>query len=138
MDARVVAFDAEYAPLIRHIRHAVFTEEQHIDSRLDFDGKDKDAVHVLAFCDGRPAGTGRMLDEGHIGRLAVLKDFRGQGLGARMVRALLREAENRNLKEVWLGAQKQAVGFYESLGFSSYGEAYTEVRIEHVHMKKVL
>ena len=138
METKLVLFDGVYEPLIRDIRHRVFTGEQHIDTQLDFDGRDGEAVHAVAFWGDTPAGTGRMLDDGHIGRLAVLREYRGQGLGAAMVLALVKEAEKRGQKEVWLGAQKQAVGFYEKLGFSPYGTPYTEVQIEHMHMKKTL
>lgn len=138
MEIRVVGFDGESAPLIRQVRNAVFTGEQGIDPEMDFDGRDGDAVHVLALCSGGPAGTGRMLHDGHIGRLAVLKAHRQKGVGARMVQALLKAAEDRNLPLAFLGAQKHAVGFYTKLGFSVYGEPYSEVGIDHVHMKKAL
>ncbi|MBC2704409.1 GNAT family N-acetyltransferase [Desulfobacula sp.] len=133
----VIKFDEQYAPGIRNIRNAVFTDEQHIDPDMDFDGQDRDAVHVLSICNGNYAGTGRMLKDGHIGRLAVLKDYRGQGLGAKMVLSLVKEAENRGMKRIYLGAQKHAVGFYKKLGFSVYGDPYTEVNIEHIYMEKI-
>ncbi len=134
----VVRFDAQYGPEIRRIRNAVFTAEQHIDKKIDFDGQDPDAVHVLVACQGAYVGTGRMLRDGHIGRLAVLKAYRGCGLGAQVLLALVQEAERRGLKRVYLGAQKQAVGFYERLGFSVYGEPYVEVNIEHLHMERFI
>ena len=77
-----------------------------------------------------------MLSDGHIGRLAVLKEYRGQGLGAQALLALVAEADRIGLDRVYLGAQKHAVGFYERLGFSVYGEPYMEVGIEHVHMER--
>ena len=79
----VVEYDGEYASRIRNIRSSVFTEEQHINPDLDFDGQDRDAVHVLIIFNEKYVGTGRMLSDGHIGRLAVLKEYRGQGLGAK-------------------------------------------------------
>lgn len=132
----VVRFDAQYAPEIRRIRNTVFTAEQQIDEEADFDGQDPDAVHALVACQGAYVGTGRMLRDGHIGRLAVLKEYRGRGLGAQVLLALVQEAERRGLPRVYLGAQKQAVGFYERLGFSVYGEPYMEVNIEHRHMER--
>lgn len=133
-----VAFNAEYAPKIRKIRNRVFTNEQHVDPDLDFDGQDRDALHVLIIYKGKHVGTGRMLIDGHIGRLAVLKEYRGKGLGAEMVTALVKAAEHKNLNRVYLGAQKHAVGFYKKMGLSVYGEPYTEANIEHVHMEKGL
>ena len=81
----IIKLDEQYGPRIKNVRNTVFTDEQHIDPDLDFDGQDRDAVHVLILCNGKYVGTGRMLKDGHIGRLAVLKEYRGQGLGAKMV-----------------------------------------------------
>ena len=134
----IVAFDERYAPEIRSIRNDVFTAEQQIDEDVDFDGQDRDAVHVLVSYRNSYVGTGRMLTDGHIGRLAVLKDFRGRGLGAEAVRALIKEAENMGMDRVYLGAQKHALGFYEKLGFAAYGEPYVEANIEHVHMERFI
>ena len=131
-----VAFEERHAPEIRSIRNNVFTIEQQIDEDVDFDGQDCDAVHVLVSYQGRHVGTGRMLADGHIGRLAVLKEFRGQGLGAKAVRALVKEAKSRGMDRVYLGFQTHAIGFYEKLGFSAYGEPYVEANIEHVHMER--
>ena len=134
----IVEFNEQYAPEIQRIRNQVFTQEQDIDPNSDFDGQDSDAVHVLVVSKGKFAGTGRMLADGHIGRLAVLKTHRGRGLGARAVLALVKEAEELGLRRVFLGAQKQAVGFYEKLDFSVYGEPYIEVNIQHMHMERLI
>jgi len=138
MEKIVVSFDEKYAPEIKHIRINVFTNEQQIDPNMEFDGKDHDAVHVLIICSGKYVGTGRLLKDGHIGRLAVLKEFRGKGFGTEIVKSLIKEAERNNLKRVYLGAQKHAVKFYKKLGFSEYGETFTEVNIEHVQMEKII
>ena len=132
----IVAFDEQHAPEIRSIRNNVFTIEQQINEDVDFDGQDNDAIHVLVCFQGRHVGTGRMLADGHIGRLAVLKQFRGQGLGAKAVRALVKEAKSRGMDRVYLGSQTHAIGFYEKLGFSAYGGTYVEANIEHVHMER--
>jgi predicted GNAT family N-acyltransferase len=134
----IVRFDDVYAPEIRNIRNDVFTREQHIDKDVDFDGQDGDAVHVLVVCKGKHVGTGRMLQDGHIGRLAVLREYRGRGLGAEAIRALIEEAENLGMERVYLGAQKHAVGFYQKLGFSVCGEPYIEANIEHIHMERYI
>ena len=134
----IVEFNEQYAPEIQRIRNQVFTQEQDIDPKSDFDGQDHDAVHVLVVDEGKFVGTGRMLADGHIGRLAVLKTHRGRGLGARAVLALVKEAEELGLRRVFLGAQKQAVGFYEKLDFSVYGEPYIEVNIQHMHMERLI
>ncbi len=135
----VVKFDEQYTLEVKNIRNDVFTNEQHIDEDIDFDGQDRDAVHVLVVCKGKSVGTGRMLKDGHIGRLAVLREYRGRGLGAKVVRALVKEAQNIGLKRVYLGAQKHAVGFYEKLDFSAYGEPFMEsFQVEHIHMERFI
>ena len=138
METTIVRFDEQHAPEIRRIRNRVFTEEQHIDEEIDFDGQDPGSVHVLVTSGGRYVGTGRMLGDGHIGRLAVLKEFRGRGLGAAAVRALVEEAGKSSMERVYLGSQDHAVGFYEKLGFSVCGEPYNEAGIEHIHMELLL
>jgi predicted GNAT family N-acyltransferase len=137
-ETAVVRFDEQHAPEIRRIRNDVFTDEQGIAEAIDFDGQDPDALHVLVAYGGKNVGTGRMLSDGHIGRLAVLQEVRGRGLGARAVLALVEEAERIGLNRVYLGAQMHAVGFYERLGFAIYGQPYTEADIEHIHMERFL
>jgi len=133
--AIIVPFDDHYATQITAIRQAVFTAEQGIDTNKDFDGQDPAATHVLITVGGTAVGTGRMLADGHIGRLAVRQSHRGNGLGARLVRALCEEARRKGLPRVYLGAQQQARGFYERLGFSVCGKTYVEVGIAHVPMQ---
>ncbi len=132
----ITRFVEPYATKIKLIRNTVFTNEQYIDSEIDFDGQDDHCIHVLIVKNGEYIGTGRMLSDGHIGRLAILKEYRGQGLGAEMVQSLMDKAKSENMKRVYLGAQKHAIGFYGKLGFSVYGEPFIEVNIEHSHMEK--
>lgn len=134
----IVRFAAEDEARIRQVRTPVFVEEQGVSFELDFDGLDKVATHVLATIDGLPVATGRMLDDGHIGRIAVLKNYRKQGLGTKIMSALIEEATNRKYSRVYLGAQKQALGFYSALGFTSFGEEYMDAGIVHVLMEKAL
>ena len=134
----VVGFEGEYAGDIKRIRNTVFTGEEHIDEHADFNGQDPNAIHVLAQMDGKYVGTGRMLMDGHIGRLAVLKSVRGRGLGKKLMDALIDQAKKKNINRVYLGAQKHAVGFYKKIGFSEYGDSYEEVGITHIHMEKFI
>ena len=138
METIIVSFDEKYASEIKQIRDKVFTKELHIDSNMDFDGQDHKAMHTLIICSGKYVGTARMLNDGHIGRVAVLKEFRGKGLGEEMVVALIKEAKKNNLKRVYLNAQKHSVNFYKKLGFSAYGRPFMEVNIEHVQMEKII
>ncbi len=134
----IARFDGKDKDAICAIREAVFINEQHVPRELEFDGLDDTAVHVLAHVNEQPAGTGRVLDDGHIGRIAILKAFRGQGLGARVVLALIDEAARGGCQRVYLGAQLQAVEFYQKLGFTPYGEEFMDAGIPHIHMEKLL
>ena len=135
METIIVSYNKAFAPEIKRIRQQVFVEEQQIDPKKVFDGEDGDAVHVLLRKSGQFVGSGRMMGDGQIGRLAVLQLHRGNGYGAAMVRALIDAAAHRRLKRVYLGSQRHAVGFYKKLGFSICGDTYIEADIEHVPME---
>ncbi len=120
---------------IKSVRNAVFSVEQGIDSALDFDGQDKDAMHALVIAEGKPVGTGRVLSDGHIGRVCVLKSHRGLGLGRDITKALVESAREQNLSQVYLNSQAHAIAFYKELGFETHGEGHMEVGIPHQAMK---
>ena len=134
----IVKFDRQYAVEIKKIRNAVFTREQQIDEDLDFEGKDPDAIHVLVMDCDQVVGTGRMLTDGHIGRVAVLKEHRGKGFGANAIITLIDEARRLGMKKDFLGAQIHAVEFYKKLGFSEYGAPFLDAGIDHIHMEKFI
>ncbi len=138
IETEPVDFSGEAEASIRAIRSAVFTAEQGVPPAVDFDGQDALASHVLARVDGEAAGTGRMLDDGHIGRIAVLPQFRGMGLGRSVMLALLEEAGHRTFPRVFLGSQNHAADFYAGLGFTHYGEEYMEAGIRHIAMELFL
>ena len=137
-DIRYVTYNTESQESIQHIRHTVFTGEQQVDPAIDFDGQDSLAIHVLLFVRGRPAATGRMLSDGHIGRVAVLKEYRGMGMGRQVISALEEYAAKNHYPRIYLGSQLHAQPFYSKLGFTPYGEQYTEANIEHISMQKRL
>ncbi|MCB1723918.1 MAG: GNAT family N-acetyltransferase [Gammaproteobacteria bacterium] len=121
------------------IRVAVFVEEQGVPSELEHDEHDADALHVLATDDRYGAiGTGRLLANGHIGRMAVLASHRGQGIGGDMLRALLDIAAQRDLPQVFLNAQCSAVPFYERHGFIAEGDVFIDAGIDHRRMCRLL
>lgn len=140
MDLRVtpVRFTGSSADMISGVRRAVFTLEQGVDPDLDLDGQDPLAIHALAMANGSAVGTGRMLEDGHIGRVAVMRAFRGRGIGQRIIHCLVAEARAGKLARVFLGAQVHAVPFYKNLGFTPYGSPYEEAGISHIHMALVL
>lgn len=120
------------------IRFAVFVEEQGVPPEIELDDMDAGSIHVLVFEDQTPVGTGRLLPDGHIGRMAVLKPWRGRGIGGRMLSALLEQARRRGDREVALSAQVHALGFYRAHGFVEEGPEYLEAGIAHRAMRRKL
>ena len=120
------------------IRYEVFVDEQNVPEELEIDGLDGEAKHVLAFIDGVPIGTGRILIDGHIGRVAVLKNYRGHGIGKLIMKELIKCAQTKNLEKIWLSSQWHAHSFYLDLGFVCVGEIYKEAGIDHIKMYRLL
>ena len=120
------------------IRYEVFVDEQNVPEELEIDGLDGEAKHVLAFVDGVPIGTGRILIDGHIGRVAVLKNYRGYGIGKLIMKELIKWAHDMSLEKVWFSSQWHAHNFYLDLGFVCVSEIYKEAGIDHIKMFKVL
>lgn len=131
----------DWAALARHatpIRTEVFVIEQHVPSEEELDTEDARCVHAVAYDGPQGVGTGRLLPNAHIGRMAVRKPYRGQGIGSRLLEALVAEARKRDDPEVMLAAQVHAVPFYERHGFVAEGEVFLEAGIEHVNMRRPL
>jgi len=120
------------------IRLVVFVQEQGVPPELEMDRMDAQCVHALAFDGERAVGTGRLLPDGHIGRMAVLKEFRGKGLGGAVLAKLMEAAKSRGDREVVLSAQVQAMPFYLAYGFEPVGEVYEEAGIPHRDMRRDL
>ena len=135
----LAARDAAYA-----IRHAVFVEEQGIPAELEIDDCDPIAEHALAFVDGRCVATARIyLDEqdpskAKIGRMAVLKEFRGQGIGTALLGEAIRVVMMQGATVFELHAQQSAAPFYAKLQFKPDGAIFDEVGIPHQCMRLVL
>ena len=125
-------------PLCRALRRTVFIEEQGVSEAVEVDDLDEVAIHLLALQDGRVIGSARLLVKGEIGkigRVCVLREGRGQGIGAALIRAAvarLRQVDG--VKMAKLGAQTHALGFYAGLGFVAVGDDYIEAGIEHRDM----
>ena len=137
---RVDAVDYESAlEDLRAIRETVFVQEQQVPLDLEWDALDPQCVHVLArTLDGLPIGTGRLTPEHKIGRMAVLRDWRGKGVGDAMLLALIEQARRKGWREVSLHAQASAIDFYLRHGFQPYGERFSEAGIEHQSMRRAL
>ncbi len=123
---------------ISSVRHRVFVEEQKVSPSIEMDGKDPACNHVLATIDGVPVGTGRLLPDGHIGRIAVLKSYRHRGIGELLVIKLIEMAKSKGMQQIILASQLQAMPFYRKLGFIEYGDIFQEAGIPHQHMKKTI
>ena len=121
------------------VRRAVFIEEQRVPKALEWDGLDESCHHVLVTDTlHQPVGTGRMKPDGHIGRMAVLKEYRGQGIGSAILMALLDYAHRQQCDRVYLHAQVAAIPFYEKHGFTVDGEEFMDAGITHRSMVKRL
>lgn len=122
-------------PLARAVREKVFIEEQDVPRELEWDEWDERSDHAVALDAGSNAiGTARLLPIGRIGRMAVLRPWRGSGVGAALLEALLQLAGERAMPEVTLHAQTHAAGFYRKFGFSVRGDEFNEAGIPHVEM----
>jgi predicted GNAT family N-acyltransferase len=121
------------------IRHRVFVEEQGVPREIELDEHDASCVHAVAFDErGAPVGTGRLLPDAHIGRIAVLEDRRRHGVGTLVLNKLIEAARERGHREVLLSAQVHAVGFYRRHGFETVGDIYEEAGIPHRAMRRAL
>ncbi|HEY6239901.1 MAG TPA: GNAT family N-acetyltransferase [Burkholderiales bacterium] len=135
---RVVAW-SEALQSARPVREAVFIEEQRVPRELEWDDWDERSDHAVASdVKGRAIGTGRLLPDGRIGRMAVLREWRGKGVGAALLQAMLDRARSRAMPLVVLHAQTQAAGFYRRFGFSERGGEFLEAGIPHVEMTLAL
>ena len=122
-------------PLAAPIRFEVFVEEQRVPPEIELDEMDARCVHAVAFHEEKAIGTGRLLPDGHIGRMAVLSAWRGQGVGALLLANLIQKARERGDREVALSAQVHAVPFYLRHGFAPEGPEYEEAGIAHQAMR---
>lgn len=126
-------------PELRVVRETVFVQEQQVPLEEEWDALDPLCRHVLARDEaGRPIGTGRLTPEHKIGRMAVLADWRGQGVGDAMLVALMTIARESRWPTVSLNAQVSAEAFYTRHGFIPHGERFMEAGIEHQSMHRAL
>ena len=135
VDVRIADWETESAAL-KAIRKRVFVEEQKVPREVEWDGRDDDAVHLVAEDHrGDAVGTARLLPTGQIGRMAVLPERRGFGIGRRLLDAAVDAARDRGETEVFLNAQARALAFYEAAGFRTVGPEFEEAGIPHRRME---
>ena len=117
------------------VRRRVFIEEQGVPEAMEWDEHDTTARHILALSRQQiPIGSARLLDTGQIGRMAVLPEWRHQGIGQQLLKVTLKMAQAQGLNTLFLHAQIQAASFYQPFGFVIQGEPFTEAGITHVKM----
>jgi predicted GNAT family N-acyltransferase len=124
-----------------YIRRKVFIEEQDVPEELEVDEFDRIAEHVVVYIEEKTVATGRLVNiegEDLLGRIAVLKELRGKGLGKVVVENLIKRAGEKGLEEIHLHAQLTAQKFYEKLGFHAYGEIFDDAGIDHISMLKII
>lgn len=134
-DIRINQVPWEGTEALQSIRHQVFVDEQQVPAELEWDADDATATHFLLYADGEPVGTARLLPDGHIGRVAILPQWRKHGLGERLMLHVMAHAETLGLSPLILSAQLQALPFYQRLGFVVSSDEYMEAGIPHREMR---
>ena len=120
--------------ILRALREEVFVREQSVSADMEWDEFDAQSRHVVATMDNIPIGAGRLLPDGHIGRMAVLRAWRGKGAGSALLTVLMEIARELGMHRVQLNAQVQALPFYLSHGFHAEGEEFLDAGIPHRRM----
>jgi len=120
------------------IREKVFIEEQKVTSQLEWDGMDEEAIHFLAFKNEKAIGCARAFvieNYMQLGRMAVLKEYRGEGIGSALLEKAMTTAKLNELSVIYISAQCQAIDFYKKFGFEITSDIYLDAEIPHRDMK---
>jgi predicted GNAT family N-acyltransferase len=141
MDVRRVQGEAELADALA-VRRAVFIEEQDVPEHRELDGRDDEAIHVVAYDDGEAVGTARLRASddvtAKVERVAVLASRRGEGIGVALMDAIEAVAVEEGFEAVVLHAQVPVVPFYERLGYEITSEEFEDAGIPHREMRNDL
>lgn len=122
-------------PLLRAVREKVFMQEQGVSAELEWDGLDQVCHHALALsANGEAIGCGRITADGHIGRVAVLPEWRHKRIGSAILELLVDYARSKNFAQIELNAQVQAMPLYKQFDFEAEGEEFMEANIPHRKM----
>ncbi len=138
---------AQSQTVLRQIRKTVFIDQQQVPEDLEWDGLDKTAVHLLAQIpyptktDAEPVGTARILINGqtaHIGRMAVMPNWRGKGIGKKILHQAIAECQQRSVKKIILNAQSYVLDFYQQASFVISSAEFMDAGIAHKEMTLIL
>ena len=116
------------------IRELVFISEQNIPEQDEWDDQDVISQHFVVYDRNQPIATARLLVNNSVGRVAVLKTYRGQGIGRLIMLEIIAYAQAQKRPSLQLSSQVHAISFYEKLGFSIQGDEYDECGIPHIEM----
>ncbi len=122
----------------RSVRDAVFIGEQGIPEHLEHDEHDEFLHHIVVFVNVSPVATGRLDENGKIGRVAVLHQYRKKGFGKIVMEGLEARAQSVGVNKVFIHAQSEVIPFYVRLGYLASGDAFFEAKISHQRMTKYL
>ena len=125
---------SSHQDLLMQVRHAVFIDEQQVPEALEIDEWDSQSKHILALDGDTPIATARLLPDGHIGRMCVLKAYRGQGIGLHLLHRLIEKAKAQGIQQIKLNAQTSAIGFYQKASFKVSSDTFMDAGIEHKAM----
>lgn len=128
---------SEYREILTHVRHQVFVEEQGVSEDLELDELDADenTVHYLAVKNEHAIATARVVANGQIGRMCVLKSYRRSGVGTQLLRFILRDLLAKPFTLIHLHAQQNAIPFYQKFNFVEHGERFDDAGIVHRKMQ---
>ncbi len=122
--------------ILATIRRLVFIEEQNVPEELEWDEHDDSSTHFIVTLDDKAIATARLKPDGQIGRMAVLAEYRNQGIGSKLLQFVLQSNASQNLKQFYLHAQVEAIPFYGKQGFTAHGKIFYEANIPHREMLK--
>ena len=122
---------------LKNIREKVFIQEQKVTPQLEWDGMDEKAIHFLVFNDNAAIGCARAIvikDHMQLGRMAVLKEYRDQGIGSALIEKAMTTAKLNQLSAIYISAQCHAIDFYKKFGFEVTSDIYLDAEIPHRDM----
>lgn len=136
LKVEIVKWIDDHAQL-KNIREKVFIQEQKVTPELEWDGMDEKAIHFLVFKDEKAIGCARAIvikSQMQLGRMAVLKEYRGQGAGSTLIEKAIVTAKLKQLSGIHISAQCNAINFYVKFGFEVMGDTYLDAEILHRDM----